>query len=429
MRRPIKHKIYLMHLIQILRSIEPAKRTLRNTKHDIKTNKYRQNLPKENKQVEVAPKNNEPEEKFFSWEAYFKSHYLRNVHGGVRVEDANINYLDLKAELNLNKFSWLKGYKGFVNVVNKSGNTFSEHVGDVQVSSNIEAPTMFFLYQAWIEKLYLENTISLLAGLMEVNTDFYVTDSSVLFLNSSFGIGAEISGSGVNGSSTYPYTSLGVRAKIDFPNKVYALWGVLDGVPGNPNRAKSNSVKWDSAEGLMMITEIGTTSQVKASKEDSVFSKFGVGVWGYTQSFDNIDPNADEPAEGNYGMYLLFDKTTSPRFSYFLRSGYANREVSTVMLNTSVGFNLRAPFSFVNEEDVLGFGITDAVFSPGYIRDQSLQNGTSFETHEVATELTYRFKIWKDIALQPDYQFVITPSGNPTIPTAHIVALQLEIQL
>jgi len=271
-------------------TIDPVKRTLRNPRHDIKTNKYRQNLPKDKKPlvevVEVATQK-EGEEKFFSWEAYFKSHYLRNVHGGIRVDDANINYLDLKAELNFNQFAWLRGYKGFINLINTSGNTFSEHVGDIQVSSNIEAPSMFFLYQAWVEKLYLENTISLLVGLMEINTDFYVTDTSALFMNSSFGIGAEISGSGITGPSTYPYTSLGVRAKIDFPNKIYALWGVLDGVPGNPNKTNSNSVKWDSAEGLLMITEIGTTSQVEASKQDSVFSKLGLGIWGYTESFDN----------------------------------------------------------------------------------------------------------------------------------------------
>jgi porin len=418
-------------------TVEPVKRTLRNPKHDIKTNKYRQNLPKEKKQsadkVKVEPQKveekNEEETKFFSYEVFFKSQYLRNVHGGVKVDDAQLNYLDLKGELNFDQWSWLKGYKGFINVINNAGNTLSDKVGDNQVNSNIEAPSMLFLYQAWIEKLYLENTISLLMGLMEINTDFYVTDTSALFLNSSFGIGAEISGSGVTGPSTYPYTSLGVRAKIDFPNKLYALWGILDGVPGNPDDEKSNSINWDSAEGLLMITEIGTTTQSNVSNSDSVFSKLGVGFWGYTESFDNIDPNSDEPAEGNYGMYVLFDKTTSPRFSYFFRSGYANREVSTVMLNTSIGFNIRAPFSFLNEEDVLGFGITDAVFSPGYIRDQSLQNGTQFETHEVTTELTYRFKVWKDMALQPDYQLVINPSGNPTISTAHVVGLQLEILL
>ncbi len=155
-------------------------------------------------------------------------------------------------------------------------------------------------------------------------------------------------------------------------------------------------------------------------------------VWvfgGYTESFDNIDPNSQEPAEGNYGAYLIFDKTTSPRFSYFFRTGYANREVSTVMLNTSLGFNIRAPFSFLGEEDVLGFGITDALFSPGYIRDQSSQTGTQFENHEVAAELTYRFKILKGVGLQPDYQLVLNPSGNPNTATAHVVGLQLEILL
>lgn len=417
-------------------SVEPAKRSLRNPKRDIKTDKYRQSLPHQKTITEetsqTSDKKDETENEstpFFNWEAVYKMHYFRNVHGGKKVEDAEIHNIDLKGELNFDQFPLLKGYKGFVNVMNNAGNIFSEHVGDTQITSNIEAPKMLFVYQAWIEKLFLENTVSLLIGLMEMNTDFYVTDSSVLFLNSSFGVGTEFASSGLRGPSTYPYTSVGARAKIDFPNKLYALWGVFDGVPGNAQKDKSNSINWESSEGLLMITEIGSTSQANEISNDDVFSKFGVGIWGYTNSFDNIDPNSDKNPEGNYGIYILYDKTVSPRFSYFFRSGYANREVSSTMLNTSFGLNWRAPFKTIREEDILGFAVTDIIFSPGYKNDQALQEGVDFESHEIATELTYRINIFKDAALQPDYQIVFNPSGNSTISTAHIFALQLEIQI
>ena len=65
-----------------------------------------------------------------------------------------------------------------------------------------------------------DNLFSLLIGVLEVNTEFNLTNTSVLFLNSGFAMGSELANAGLNGPSTYPYTSFGARAKIDFPNKI-----------------------------------------------------------------------------------------------------------------------------------------------------------------------------------------------------------------
>jgi carbohydrate-selective porin OprB len=57
------------------------------------------------------------------------------------------------------------------------------------------------------EKNLLDNQFSVLAGLYELNSEFYRLQSAGLFLNSSFGIGPEFSQSGLEGPSIFPSTS------------------------------------------------------------------------------------------------------------------------------------------------------------------------------------------------------------------------------
>ena len=398
------------------------KRTLKNPKLDVQDNKYRQDL------VEEVKSEKPPEieaVKLFEWEIIYKYELMRNTHGGVEVGTTELSNLDIKAKVNLDQFSWGKGLSGYIEGMGNYGSFSTDKVGDIQTSSNIEAPNMFFLYQAWVEKSILQDMFSVLVGLYEVNSEFYVTNTSLLFLNSSFGIGSELAISGANGPSTFPYTSLTARAKINFPNSIYALWSVSDGVPGNPPHATSNNIKWDSTEGLLFMTEVGTTSPISENeKAPEVFSKFGIGVWGYTGSFDPVDDQSGEIAQGNYGLYAIYDKTTSPRFSYFIRAGYANAVVSTVMANWSAGFNYRAPLSW-REKDILGIGITDALLSSGYRRAQE-RDGIPMAIRETAMETTYRISVWEDFAVQPSYQYIVNPGGDKNLANAHVVTLHLE---
>jgi porin len=400
-------------------------RSLKNPKREIKNDKFRQNLVEKLKpEAKPAPLE---EKKLFDWEILYKYQWLRNMHAGNQIGNTELSNLDIKSEVNLDQFSWGRGLKGFVNGMGNYGSSLSEKVGDTQVTSNIEAPSMFFLYQAWVEKTVLDDMFSVLVGLQEVNSEFYVTDTSVLFLNSSFGIGTEMAAAGANGPSTFPYTSVGARAKIDLPNHVYALWGVYDGVSGDPNHLTSNKIRWDSSDGLLMISEVGTTSPIKeGEKAPEVFSKFGVGVWGFTQSFDPIDSESGATAQGNYGLYAIFDKTTSAQFSYFIRAGYANKEVNSVMLNTAFGINYRSPFA-AREEDIFGLGVTDVVFSPGHRVAEERDNAIRMGNRETVVEATYRISIWQDVAIQPNYQLVIHPSGNKDLGTAHVAGVHVEI--
>ena len=75
---------------------------------------------------------------------------------------------------------------------------------------------------------------SLLLGLYDLNSEFDVIETAGLFLNSSFGIGAEYGSSGRNGPSIFPATSFGARLSGQPVQSLFIRGAVLDGVPGDP---------------------------------------------------------------------------------------------------------------------------------------------------------------------------------------------------
>lgn len=64
---------------------------------------------------------------------------------------------------------------------------------------NIETPVngnTTKLFQAWLQQTFLDERASVLAGLYDLNSEFYVTDSASMFTHPTFGIGAEFAGTG-----------------------------------------------------------------------------------------------------------------------------------------------------------------------------------------------------------------------------------------
>jgi len=126
-------------------------------------------------------------------------------------------------------------------------------VGDAQGVSNISAPNSLKLYEEWIQKNFSHNQASVLAGLYDLNSEFYRLQSAGLFLNSSFGMGPEFSQSGVEGPSVFPDTALGVRIALKPVEDIVTRTAVLDGVPvDRPNGSRG---AFESGDGLLIVTE------------------------------------------------------------------------------------------------------------------------------------------------------------------------------
>ena len=156
-------------------------------------------------------------------------------------------------------------------------------MGDVQVTSNIEAPRAVRLFEAWAEQRLSDGRLGLLVGVRDLNAEFYASEVSGLFIGAAHGIGTELAQTGLNGPSIFPITALSVRVDYVAPSGAYVRAAAFDGVAGDPERPARTSLRLTRHDGALLVAESG------ASVADDAWRKASVGVWRYTERFDRID--------------------------------------------------------------------------------------------------------------------------------------------
>jgi len=360
----------------------------------------------------------------FAFSAIYKGDWVRNFKGGVRKQSSYFDNLDLKLLIDGEKVLGLKGWSFFLYGLGNSGadrgGRLSLAVGDNQVSDNIETTVDDFkLFEAWAQYLNEENHFSVLFGIHDLNSEFYVTDSSLLFINSSFGIGAELSATGVNGSSVFPYTAPAIRVRVEPTKRMYLMSAAFNAISGNPEFSNGSAFTLSGKNGVLFIHELGFTGT-----DESPY-KIALGYWSYSKTFDSLE-TTPKPAS-SYGGYFLADKTINSWLSAFLRYGIASSETNLVRDNISAGLMLKGVVPH-RPRDRLGLGVTRA--TPGAeFRALMDSSGTPLIGDETQWEVTYRIEVLKGLALQPDFQYVVHPGFDPSLSNAVVGGLRVEISL
>lgn len=355
----------------------------------------------------------------------YKGEVNRVVHGGKELKTVYLDNLDLRLGLDVEKLAGLKGGSAFFYGLVNNGRDPTQFAGDAQGSSNIEAKTTGLrLFEAWYQQLLYKDQVSLLVGLHDLNSEFYVTENSGLFLNSSFGVGKELAQTGVNGPSIFASAAPSVRLRAE-PSKSFYLQGaVFDAQAGNPQRANAVVVTPNAKHGRLFIAE--AAYQRGLGEEDGKLAgKYGVGVWNYSRTFDHqYLKNGDVPVQASsHGTYFLLEQAATKSFSGFLRYGLASSAVNRFGSCLSAGVVYTG---LAGERDRLGLGVTRAKNGKEYLSLQESQ-ATATTPAETAFELTYRFEIRPGVSLQPDFQYIQNPNTDPLLGSARVAALRFEL--
>ncbi len=234
----------------------------------------------------------------------------------------------------------------------------STFVGDVQATDNIDAPDSVRLFEAWWQRTLLDERMSLLVGLYDVNSEFYAIDSAELFLNGSFGMGGELGNTGRSGPATFPVAGWGARFKAE-PARGFELQiAVVEGAPGDPRRPTATSLDFDDGEGAFVIAEIAHhrfTSTADDEEDDITrplqrrrlgrtwaerpkWLRVSLGTWLYTAKQAHVSriDGLGEPIEsrGHPGLYLIADyeadhlwRDRDTSMSLFVQLGFSDGHV------------------------------------------------------------------------------------------------------
>ncbi len=314
---------------------------------------------------------------------------------------------DVTLDADLETLAGWQSTRAHIYVLGNHGARPNEIVGSLEGFDNIEvARSGVRLFEAWIEKDLGKG--SLLAGLFDLNSEFYVTESAATLLSPPFGIGSEFAGSGVNGPSIFPSSSLALRAQ--FAPGVQGLY--VSGALVDADAASwgdPHGVDFSFHEGLLGVAEAGWDT-------DGV--KFALGGWAYTKAHDHLwatRPDGRRLAQNTWGLYALLDaRLTSPSaersLSAFIRGGWIEGQATPFKASAQAGL-LFAPTLARRPASALSIGIHGAWTNQAQRALVSAQ-GRLPSAFERGMEITFSDEILPGLTIQPDFQIIQHAGGQ-----------------
>lgn len=361
-----------------------------------------------------------------SLEFTHKSDLLANISGGIKRGSIWLANTEAAISMDMGKLAGWDATTAFVQYHAQHGNQPKDfngsHVGSFAGVDNIETGTstgQFF--QAWLQKNMSDEALSVLAGLYAIDSEFYVTDTSGLFLQPPYGISAEMAQTGQNGPPVFPMGALAVRLKYSSPN-FYIQGALTDGVPGNPNNPHGSHIKLGKGDGTLSVVELGYTP----ANEDVSINKTSIGLWRY--SMRAVDMVTGEP-HSDQGFYLLAERTLRAEqgqlgqgLSGFVRYGVVSKDVYQADWSGSVGLCYQGLFDG-RDDDQAGIAVTTSHASDKY---QQLNASNSSET---VIEITYHAQMMPWLAVQPSVQRIINPGMDKALSDASVIGVRVELAL
>lgn len=302
----------------------------------------------------------------------YKGDYVTNMGGGIERKSAYLGNIDVTLDIDLEKLVKAKGLSLSLYGLGNHGDEPTAFVGDSFASSNIEAPSTFKLYEAYL-KQNIDDRFSAIFGLRDLNADFYATDSAGNLLNSAFGISSALSQTGVNGPSIFPTAALALTVKYESPTEFYFQTGAFNAKAGDPDQPYGTHINSKVNSGYLFISESGW------AKEGDY--KFAVGTWTYSKDQEAID--AAKVGGTNWGFYFLVDHKITDNLSGFIKHGLAAPTVNQFKECSEVGLAYTGLIKS-REKDVISLGFARGVPSNDY-RDAN--DATSEENVTEISEL------------------------------------------
>ena len=343
---------------------------------------------------------------------------MADVSGGIKRQATALGNFDLAIEGDTEKMGWWPRGKFLLQMLGHYGGQPGDLVGDLQGVSNIAADNEIKLYQAWYEQQFFDERFSILAGLYDYNSEFYTLDTAGTFINSSFGIGPDVS---QTSPSIYPDTATSIRLKYQITPTIYGLALVTDGYfLTDPELPRHHHLIPSLQDGLFMGMEVG---MIHPQESSPAHSKLALGVWHNTADFNDFN---DIPRKNVSGIYFIAEKTLfkgqnpSQGLAGFIQFGTTQGDRNQIANYLGTGLTYQGLFER-RSDDILGLGLARATNSHQY-----LAANPGLLHSETTLELTYQANLSHNFMLQPDLQYVINPGTDPTLHNALVVYFRVQ---
>lgn len=311
-------------------------------------------------------------------------------------------------------------------------------VGDFSDTSNIAAYDTLRLQELWVQKLFWDKKLSLKVGNMAVDTEFFQSNSASLFINATFGAFTFFANNVAN-PPAYPLAAPGVRLQFLPTPQTYVMAGAYgQDVDSNPATNNQNGTRFalDAGSGMLIMSEAGFLLN-QGPRDKGLQGTYRIGSWVDTGNHTTFISqaqlaNGTAPLQGtgtNYGVYGVLDQQIYTQYSriisLFVRSGDAPSNVNFVDWYVDGGFDFTG-FIPGRDNDIGGIAVARSHISNDFSNSQ-LSLGNPPSSAETVIETTYKLQLAPWWSLQPDVQYIVTPSGVAGSRNATVLGLRTTV--
>jgi len=319
-----------------------------------------------------------------------------------------------------------------------------QNVGDISMLSNIDSADTLRLEDLWFQQNFLDDKISLEVGQIAADSEFFISPTALLFVNSTFGALPIITYDFAPfNPPIYPVTATGARLKLQPIDSVYFMTAVYNGDAGtDKSDTEGTRFGFSAQTGILSFSELGYL--LNQGKDDKGMPGcYKLGGWVHTANFSTFSSQAAfangtgslQSAGVGYGIYGVADQTvwrTDPKaagdpqsLNLFLRAGAAPSRSSMVDFDVDGGLAFTGLIPG-RKDDVAGLGLARTAISHDFSDFSQATGGPAFK-YEAVIEGTYSLNLAPWWQLQPDVQYIFSAGAHANSPDALVVGLRSTV--
>ena len=353
-----------------------------------------------------------------------------NPTGGLKRGATYEGRLNGRLDVDLGTFAGLRGSSVHASFYDVQGRGLSgNNLRDLFVVSGIEAYPSATLYRVYFEQEMADGKLTVRAGQLAADFEFFLSETALLFLDSTFGFPAILSNDLPSGGPQFPLATPGVRFKYVASDSVTLLGALYNGDPAGPYRPGVNSILpevrdlngtlFRLADPPLLLTEAqfvhgGATAEagLPGSIKIGYFHHFGVFP-------DYAAPvGTTATVRGDDGIYGVLDQTIyrvpgSPEqgIAVFARAAASpgDRNLIDIYADSGVAFKGLVPG---RPKDAFGLALAYGRVSSS-VHNQDYVTGTPLiRDFQAVAELAYQFVVMPGFSIRPDFQYVFHPGAH-----------------
>ncbi|MBN2020405.1 MAG: carbohydrate porin [Sedimentisphaerales bacterium] len=363
--------------------------------------------------------------------------YQQNARGGVSTHRRAGRYsgsYDVELEADFEKLFGIEGGRLYMLTEgkwSKSAGINGPAVGSFFNVNGDSAPRRAMdVTELWYEQIFSTQTLTFRFGKIDLTCGFehhncpvsfdcsnYANDETTQFLNGA-----------LKNNPTIPFPDNGLGAALHYgPDELWYISAAVADAQAD-YRETGFRTAFCGEDHFFYITETGITPALN-SANGALRGAYRIGLWYDPQPKASTDlADAGKSYRDDVGFYITCDQmltkeNTDPQdrqgFGLFLRYGKADGKRNDITDFWNFGFQYQGLFDS-RDDDVLGVG-----FAHGTLSNKA--SATYTNDYESAFEVYYSAKIASWMVISPDFQYIINPGGDRSIPDAVIVGARVQM--